>query len=864
MVKKLIFTALALASFAGGNAVTLTPEEALARAGKSGAPATRGGLMTGSPELSFTKMTENGDPAVYVFNNDNGGYLVLSANDLAYPVLGYSDSGRITDEDIAMNPSLEWWLSEYARQIEYAVSKGAAREEGQFYMPSTRADYEAIAPQIKTKWDQGAPYYNQCPMYGVYRTFTGCVATAMAQVMNYWKYPEVGQGQIGYEASSIGKRLTMNFANKKFDWDNMLPAYYGSYTKEQADAVAYLMKACGYAVKMDYGADSSGALAMNIATGMKKYFNYDPNIFYTLREYYSSTQWTEMIYDNLKNVGPLLYGGGSLLGGGHSFVCDGYDGNGMFHFNWGWSGMSDGYYSLDALNPDALGTGGGTGGGYNFTQDAVLGIQPPTGKPEEERKLFMTQTGSLGAGINPEEEGVLHFELWGEQEAMWVNYNGTTLKLYFGAIFEPQGDTPGETVKRSVCDVKFSIQPGYGTAPAYFDPKVDLREAGLKDGTYKVTMATFSSEENDPEWIPVKAFYTFRNYVLLKKSGDNYEVIVDDLPSLGVEDAQIVGAFYNGCPIKVRAKIVNNFDIELTSGFAPVFAYEDAICFLGESVLVTVPPQSVMIKEWTTVLNALQGAPDVSGDLPLKFTFLDEMTYNLYTDDFLKDVTMKANPGFPTLEYGNEPPVIARLEKVKENVDGNLLDVYTMSEKDDRVIDINVDLTLKRGYFNYPVYGLLLSQTVDEEGNDRMMVENFSGSIVSLLMGRTVPFSTSLNLASCVPDVLYSVAIGFSYGSELVAVQGPWAYLRIVPDKTGVDTVSADGQEISISYDSASKTVRAISESGIISIDLYDLQGRKLASVSDSDTISLDGLKGLVMVHALDKAGHTSTIKLTL
>lgn len=865
MVKKLIFSALAVACVAMANAVTLTPEEALARAGQAATPPTRGIVSSVSPRLSFTQMTEKGNPAVYVFNKDEGGFLVLSADDMAYPVLGYSDSGQLTGEDVAMNPALEWWLSEYARQIDYAASNGTTANVSGFTLPSTRASYEAITPQIKTKWDQGAPYNNQCPMYGTFRTYTGCVATAMAQVMNYWKYPEVGRGQIGYEAKTIGKRLSLNFAKKKFDWDNMLPAYYGAYTEAQEDAVAYLMKACGYAVKMDYSAESSGALAMNIANGLQKYFDYDPNMLYTLREYYNSTQWSDMIYENLKNVGPILYGGGSFLGGGHSFICDGYDGNGMFHFNWGWSGMSDGYFSLDALNPDALGAGGGAGGGYNFTQDAVFGIQPPTGKPVEERKEFMTQSGSLSASVNPAEKGVLYFDLWGRQEPMWVNYNPTTLKVYFGAIFEPQGATPGEVKKLPVCDVEFTIQPGYGTAPSSFKPKVDLLKAGLGDGTYKVTIATYGSGVENPEWIPVKAGYTYCDYVTIKKNGEDIDVIVNEIPTLEIEDAEIVGNFYSGCPITVYAKIVNNHDIELTSGFAPAFAYENLIGFLGESVLVTVPPHSSVEKEWTSVIYTMQGAPNVTGDVPLIFTFFDEMTYNFYTESFAKDVVMEPNPGLPVIDYGDDPPVIARLNKMEETIDGNVVEVYMLNENDDRIIDVSVDLTLRRGYFNYPVYGLLLSSEVDEEGNDRMLIENYSGNIMSLHRGRKATFSTLLNMSNCHPDVLYSVAIGYVLDQEILVIPGAWAYVRILSDNAGVKDVISDSEKLSISFDSTAKRISVSSVAGVAAIDVYDVQGQKLASVNNGvNSVSLEDITGLVIIYAVDNEGHTSTLKLQL
>lgn len=383
-------------------AAPLTPDEALSRIGGSGFKAP--GMN--QARLLHTVRTETGSPAVYVFDRGEGsGYMILGADDTAYPVLGYADSGSLDVESLP--PALSWWLGEYARQIQYASEHGVTAPLSSRLRVAE--DRDAIEPMIKTHWDQGTPYNNQCPQEGTKRTYTGCVATSMAQVMNYWKYPERGTGSISYDAATIQKRLSMDFSKQPFDWANMADSYNpGQYTVEQANAVSYLMKACGYSVKMDYGADSSGALAMLIRNALVKYFKYDGNALYTLRMYYSASDWEKLIYDNLKNVGPILYGGDSMLGGGHSFVCDGYDGNGYFHFNWGWAGMSNGYYTLNALNPQALGAGGGTGGGYNFTQDAVLGIQPPTGDPVVNTPPTLTSMGALTSQIS---DGVLTFAL---------------------------------------------------------------------------------------------------------------------------------------------------------------------------------------------------------------------------------------------------------------------------------------------------------------------------------------------------------------------------------------------------------------------------------------------------------------------
>lgn len=166
------------------------------------------------------------------------------------------------------------------------------------------------------------------------------------------------------------------------------------------------------------------------------------------------------------------------------------------------------------LAPSALGSGGGDGGGYNFTQDAVLGIQPPTGKPAEERPIVLTQMGSLTAEITNDS---IKFELFGEEGAMWVNYNPRTLNLKFGAIIEPQGSTGGSTLYRTISPAKVEIEPGYGTSPQLIKAGIPLKDSGLTDGTYKVTMATCPADAGTETWTPVATGYGYYNYVAVTK-----------------------------------------------------------------------------------------------------------------------------------------------------------------------------------------------------------------------------------------------------------------------------------------------------------------------------------------------------------
>ena len=187
-------------------AVVITPEQALKRAGKSGVTATRG-VSQSSVKLVYTARTQTDTPAVYVFDNaDAKGFMLLSADDMAIPVLGYTDEGTFDTNNIP--PQLQYWLSEYARQIEYASQHGVKEQDPL----RTRALGGAIAPMLRTKWNQDTPYNNLCPPDGTKLSMTGCVATAMAQVMNYWRYPASGTGSISYEAKKIGTTLSMDFS----------------------------------------------------------------------------------------------------------------------------------------------------------------------------------------------------------------------------------------------------------------------------------------------------------------------------------------------------------------------------------------------------------------------------------------------------------------------------------------------------------------------------------------------------------------------------------------------------------------------------------------------------------------------------
>ena len=347
------------------------------------------GLFDG--QYDDTELTYQGQVCgLYVFSlGEQGGFIIVSNDDRTLPILGFSENGTLDIEN--MSDEQRAWLQGYADEIVWLQQHnyGEALSDTLPQIPSdtlwqTRGGShakETIEPLVTTVWNQRSPYNDLCPEYAPgKKAVTGCVATAMAQVMNYHKWPVAETKAIpGYRDGYGVDHLPLEATT--FDWDNMLDSYNGSETAEQNTAVAKLMLYGGYSVEMNYG-PSSGSYIIKVATALKNYFDYNSTATYISRSSYSNDKWEDIIYHELASKRPVLYGGQST-GGGHAFVCDGYRQEyaaDYFHINWGWGGKSDEYYVLSALDPySGQGIGGSSSnGGFYFGQEAVIGIQKST------------------------------------------------------------------------------------------------------------------------------------------------------------------------------------------------------------------------------------------------------------------------------------------------------------------------------------------------------------------------------------------------------------------------------------------------------------------------------------------------------
>ena len=311
------------------------------------------------------------DPCYYVFNNGrNAGFIIMAGDDCAEEVLGYADSGTFDPNDIPDN--MEAFLKGYVEEITAARARNTNNTtnntEPNVEVELTR---KVVAPLIQTHWNQQDPYNQQCYTTGGQQAVTGCVATALAQVMYYHKWPK-GSTSVIPAYSSYG-----DLPSTTFKWDKMKPVYVSTGEDDEIaeSAVAELMHYCGQAVYMSYGTGSSGASPYYIPNALKNYFGYPNDPQYVSRSSYTSEQWDELIYTELKYGRPVLYGAEASSGAGHEFICDGYDGHGLYHINWGWGGTSDGYFRLQALRPASQGVGGsGSSGGYSLGHDAIIGV----------------------------------------------------------------------------------------------------------------------------------------------------------------------------------------------------------------------------------------------------------------------------------------------------------------------------------------------------------------------------------------------------------------------------------------------------------------------------------------------------------
>ena len=311
-------------------------------------------MGTSDLQLAATYRTEQGASAFHVFNTSDG-FVIVSADDCETPVIGYSREGRFDPNNVPIQ--MEGYLQDFIARIQFGIENHIEADEAtakQWEMVKTTGKLndskstKAVAPLLTDKWNQGCLYNSLCPtMSGPCgHAEVGCVAVAMAQIMRYWGYPTTGWGTHSY--TNAGLTLSADFGNTTYDWEHMPDSLTENSSEAEIEAVSTLLYHCGVSLEMRYGPNGSLANTGDVINALRRYFNYTRQIHKEKKSDYSNEEWSSLLMNSLDLSRPIQYVGyGS---GGHSFVCDGYDSNGLFHFNWGW-GTANGYFALGNLNP---------------------------------------------------------------------------------------------------------------------------------------------------------------------------------------------------------------------------------------------------------------------------------------------------------------------------------------------------------------------------------------------------------------------------------------------------------------------------------------------------------------------------------
>ena len=494
--------------------------------------------------------TDSSQP-LYVFNaSDNKGFVIIAGDDRAETILGYSETGSFNDDDLPEN--FRSWLLMTAEEIDELPPSPKMQASA----PRKVATHTAIKPLIKTQWAQGSAseagyiYNTLTPTINGQHCVTGCVATAGAQLMYYYQYPtQPTQPVPGYTPNdNIG--AVEGLDPIQFNWEEMKERYsYSDVGTPSEQAVSELMVYCGYAARMNYGLGGSGANSNTLARYMASYFDYDPNTWKDVyRNSYSVSEWDALIYGELEARRPVIFSGRGTQGG-HAFLCDGYDGAGMYHFNWGWGGQYDGYFKLNATNPYNGEYQGNIDNGFVLDVSAIIGIQPNTGQgssvtgDDNDTWEEPVTEGIVAYARNPQLEGnIISTEL--------RNPNSETagLAIGIGKLNEDGSVTP--------IDTKYEYFTGYNLSSGAwwnYTFNFDVSSYNLADGTHQLVFISIAND--DTEWVrcqPTNVYYEVK-----VEGGVIVSIIQHPVVNLQASDLAITGTLQPGFSQKLNFKVTN-------------------------------------------------------------------------------------------------------------------------------------------------------------------------------------------------------------------------------------------------------------------------------------------------------------------
>lgn len=511
------------------------------------------GIVSSSKSLGNT-------PFFYVFNRGKSeGYILIAADDRLPESIAYSAQGRFVMEDMPDN--LRYWLSYYDSQInavlmsaESPMLSNSSRTEG---VPESvpailETGANAASPIL---WDQGYPWNTKEPkLSNGKNAFTGCVATAMAMIMKHHNWPDKSEGTYNYTDYLYGNNVDYSGSfGKSYEWNNMPGTPSTPVAFYETIAYSDFMFDCSMSVEMQFGLNGSGTYSQYVVRALRENFKYQKSTRLEGRWMYGAKEWEDMIRREIAANRPIYYSGDDESTG-HAFVCDGYDAQGAFHFNWGWSGVSNGYYRLTLLKPENLGIGGG-GGAFTTNQYIVVGIMPAKTAEELAIPNAAPQVALYRMpSLKKQDDGV-------KARINFGNYGDTQVK--FDLAYRIKKADSNEAIY-TIGEYDLSWETSYSNEVA--DITISLDKLGV--GRNEVTLITRRTGTDDNSWVNLRAHnFKARNpfFITLDEAGNTSFEFGPYQFNLTMPEGGLVGEFIQKRRCDIELTILNDQPNELRS-----------------------------------------------------------------------------------------------------------------------------------------------------------------------------------------------------------------------------------------------------------------------------------------------------------
>jgi hypothetical protein len=862
----------------------LTPQEALNRINASAAsPSSTSGSaaakvrsrLSSAPAMTLTSAAN--EPQLYVFTPAQGaGFMVLSADSDAEPMLGYSDSETFSAENLP--DGLRYMLSYYAAEIDRLRDGGAARQSAAT-LSKVRPEREAIAPICHTKWNQDAPYSNLCPELNGTHCPTGCVATALAQVLKTYEYPaKCTGGTYTYKWTSGNMNLSLNYNTVTLDWENMLDTYDSTATDEQRTAVATLMKAVGYGVEMQYTASESGTHCYFVPTALLRNFRFDKTAHVESREWYTLIDWENMIYEVLAQGHGVYYDGVSNDDYGHAFVIDGYKSDGYFHVNWGWGGLSDGYFLLSALDPSEQGIGGSTQG-YDFSQHIVVDLNTNSSTSAANVPLLFATYDNTYGSTSVKAGGVLTvkggfynvgaLEATGQMALKFVDTTtGETQYFAAGTTFTKLGVLYGYTqvnlrFPSALADGTYLMTPAVATSDGskFFDVKYDLCDNTVAK-LVTVSNATATISDYAPDSYPVFSDVTVTSDVV----APGFDLTLTATASNPTDTyyyGNVCAALFSSAESTTPVTLGSNKPLDLAAGESTEFNYITtlpsdlapgeyylAMTELNNNRIVSprmpltvgeIPEAGVLKTTMLKLTSTLRGQIEGTTKVTCTSGYYNNVIYwGVFPAEGGQSLAIFTTPKISlntgqsktiTLS-GTYPDGVAGTKYgvasfyVKDSTVQMYVNTFTLTDYSLRVLDVetvsdraealkfNVDLTNTGADYNGRVY-LQLYQ-------DSKQVATLVSDVVSVKAGKTASVTIEGEFAEGISGETYTVRPYYVDSTDVMQVAGADTTFVLINDRSAINEVSVDSADDGAYFDLMGRRV-APSRPGI-----YIHQGKKV------------------------------------